>query len=144
MKKVVVITGLLLAVGFVSHAQEVGVRFGMSTGGPAAFDAVFSTSEFSRVHLDASFGRNSLGVDLLWDFIYRPLGNEGLNWYAGVGPAFWLGNPVEVFAVGELGAEYRLPDVPISLSMDWRPTFLLIPVTGNAMDRFGFNVRYVF
>ena len=29
-----------------------------------------------------SFG-SGVGIDVLWDFLYRPLGDEAFNWYVG-------------------------------------------------------------
>lgn len=65
------------------NAQELGVRFGDVSGGSVAVDGVFSTSKFSRIHADVSFG-NGAGIDILWDFLYRPLPGEAFNWYVGV------------------------------------------------------------
>ena len=109
-----------------------------------AIDGIFSTSEFSRIHADISFGNKGIGADFLWDFIYKPLGDVGFNWYAGAGPAVFLANPLSLFAVGELGAEYSIKEFPVSLSLDWRPTLRIIQTTDLFFDRFGFNVRYVF
>ncbi|HYQ58436.1 MAG TPA: hypothetical protein VEP89_13935, partial [Draconibacterium sp.] len=75
-----------------ANAQELGVRFGDISGGNVAIDGIFSTGQFSRVHADVSIG-DGLGIDVLWDFLYRPLGNEALNWYIGAGPYVWIDDP---------------------------------------------------
>jgi hypothetical protein len=86
MKIVLLVLTLLSATLTFTSAQELGIRFGSFTGyGGVALDGIFSTGEFSRVHGDVSFGRG-VGVDLLWDFLYRPLGEEAFNWYVGAGP----------------------------------------------------------
>lgn len=128
-------------------AQELGVRVGQVTGGDVAVDAIFSTGEFNRVHADAAFGNGGLGVDLLWDFLYRPLQIEqedGFYWYVGAGPSVFFNDPFFLSAMSEVGVEYRLADVPISLSIDWRPTLVLVETTDLTFDFFGFNARYVF
>lgn len=84
MKKLTLIAAFMM-ITTIASAQEVGARWGDVTGGDVAVDAVFSLGKFSRVHGDISFG-NGVGVDLLWNFMYRPVGGEALNWYAGVGP----------------------------------------------------------
>jgi hypothetical protein len=126
----------------IASAQEVGVRWGDVTGGDVAVDAVFSMGNLSRIHADISFG-NGVGVDLLWDFIYKPLGGEALNWYAGVGPYAVFDDPFTLGIVGELGLEYRF-NFPVSVSADWRPSFRIIDDTDFHAGGFGLNIRYIF
>jgi hypothetical protein len=141
MKKLTLIAAFMM-ITTIASAQEVGARWGDVTGGDVAVDAVFSLGKFSRVHGDISFG-NGVGVDLLWNFIYRPLGGEALNWYAGVGPYAVFDDPFTLGIVGELGLEYRF-NFPISVSADWRPSFRIIDNTDFHAGGFGLNVRYIF
>lgn len=127
---------------FISNAQEIGLRFGDVSAGNVAIDGIFSTGDFSRIHADVSFG-NGLGVDALWDFVYRPLGDEALNWYAGVGPYIQIADPFWLGVVGELGIDYQFDTVPISLSFDWRPALSIVEKTQLHWGGFGLNVRYV-
>lgn len=142
MRKLFVIATMVLASYTFASAQEVGVRFGDVSGGNVAIDALFSTGKFSRIHADISFG-DGVGIDVLWDFLYRPLGGEDFNWYVGVGPYIFINDPFWFGAVGELGLEYRFQNIPISLSFDWRPQLSIIEVTDLHMGGFGLNIRYV-
>ena len=154
MKRFLLIVAVMIASYSFSSAQELGVRFGDVSGGSVAIDGVFSTGKFSRIHADLSFG-NGFGVDVLWDFLYRPLGGEAFNWYAGVGP--YLGvfdtkgdsdvdddTEFNLGVVGEIGLEYRFNSVPISLSADYRPMLEIVDDTSFHWGGFGFNVRYIF
>ena len=148
MKKVLIVFALLTATLAVSQAQEIGVRFGSFTGyGGVALDGIFATGEFSRIHGDLSFGRG-IGIDALWDFIYRPLGNEAFDWYLGAGPFLFIpfdsANDFGLGAIGELGLSYTFASVPISISGDWRPYFRLLETTNISFGGFGVNVRFVF
>jgi len=143
MNRVLLLVASILVISSFSLSQEIGVRFGNATGGHVAIDGVFSLGEFSRVHGDISFGGNGVGIDLLWDFMYRPLSGEAFNWYAGVGPFVYFQDPFFMGIVGELGLDYHFKDVPISISGDWRPSLLLIDDVNLSGDGFGFNVRYV-
>jgi hypothetical protein len=148
MKKVLIVFSLLTASLAVSQAQEIGIRFGSFTGhGGVALDGIFSTGEFSRIHGDVSFGRG-IGIDALWDFIYRPLGNEAFDWYLGAGPFLFIPFDSDydfgLGAVGEIGLSYTFESVPISISGDWRPYFRLLETTNISFGGFGVNVRYVF
>lgn len=135
---------LFLGLTHFASAQEIGVRFGDVTGNDVAIDAVFSTGKFSRIHADVSFGNGGVGLEALYDFIYRPLGAESFNWYLGVGPSAFIGDNFLLGASGEVGLEYKFKGAPISLSVDWRPTLWIVDKTDFHAGGFGLNVRYVF
>lgn len=143
MKKVLLVAFAVVTMGSLS-AQEVGIRFGGVNGaGGAAIDAVFGTGA-SRIHADLGFYSDGVGIDVLWDLLYKPLSGEAFNWYVGVGPSalisddFWLG------VSGEIGLEYRFNGVPIVLGVDWRPTFWIIDDSRFGADSFGLNARWSF
>jgi hypothetical protein len=128
-----------------SNAQELGIRFGGTNGfGGVAVDGVFGLGQFSRIHADLGFYKGGVGIDALWDFIDKPLGNEAFNWYLGAGPSTYIGDDFDLGVSGEIGLEYHFSGVPIALGVDWRPTFWIIDETRFGADSFGLNVRYVF
>ncbi len=153
MKKLLLIVAVIIASYSYGNAQEVGVRFGDVSGGNVAIDGIFGTGDFNRIHADVSFG-NGVGIDVLWDFLYRPLGGEAFNWYAGVGPYIMIGDGnngddnndgnFDLGVAGEVGLEYRFNSVPIALGVDWRPMLEIVDNTDFHAGGFGLNVRYVF
>jgi hypothetical protein len=143
MKKLLTILAFIVVCS-AAQAQELGIRFGDVLGNSVAIDALFNAGKFSRIHADVSFGNNGVGIEALWDFLYRPLGNEAFNWYVGVGPSVGFFDEFVLGASGEIGLEYTFNTVPISLSADWRPTFVIVENTDFWAGGFGFNVRYVF
>ncbi len=142
MKKIMLFVCLLLLAAVLANAQEVGVRFGNVSGGNVALDAVFSTTKFSRVHTDLSFG-DGIAIDIIWDFQYKPLGNEAFDWYVGVGPYSYLGSPFQLGLIAEFGLEYHFKDIPLAIGGDWRPFLRVIDHTDVGWNGFGFNVRLV-
>jgi len=142
MKKFLAIIFTVFLLTNLVSGQEIGVRFGDATGGNVAVDAVFGLGSWSRMHADVSFG-DGVGVDLLWDFIYQQLDGEAFKWYAGVGAFTFLGDPFKLGVAGELGLEYRF-QFPMSLSVDWRPTFRIVEDTNFDAGGFGLNIRYIF
>jgi hypothetical protein len=142
MKKLFTIL-FFVGIGSFASAQELGIRFGDALGNNVAVDALFSSGKYSRIHADVSFG-SGVGVEALWDFLYRPLGGEALYWYAGAGASMLIDDPFLLGASGELGLSYTFNQVPISISADWRPTFYIIENTDFHAGGFGINVRYVF
>jgi hypothetical protein len=147
MKKTMVklIAVLAIVIGGIvsSNAQELGVRFGDISGGNVAIDGIFSTGKFSRIHADLSIG-DGVGVDLLWDFLYRPIDREAFYWYVGAGPYVWIDDPFWLGAVGEIGLEYHFNNIPVALGADWRPAISIVEETDFHAKGFGFNIRYVF
>ena len=141
----IVIAAILIGGAFSSGAQEIGVRFGGTSGAyGAAIDGVFSAGQFSRIHADLGFYDGGVGIDALWDFLYKPLSGESFSWYLGVGPSTLIGDNFWLGASGEIGLEYKFATVPIAIGADWRPTLWFIEETKFGADSFGLNVRYVF
>jgi hypothetical protein len=144
MKKLVFFGVFTFATFCFASAQELGVRFGGTNGhGGVALDGVFGAGP-GRIHGDLGFYEGGMGVDLLWDFIYKPLGGESFNWYLGAGPTTYIGNDFWLGLTGEIGLEYRFHTVPISIGADWRPTLWIVKETSFGADSFGLNVRFRF
>jgi hypothetical protein len=143
MKKTLLVVIISLVFMGMANSQELGVRFGNNSAGNVAIDGVFGVSKFSRIHADVSFG-NGVGIDALWDFLYRPLGGEAFNWYLGVGPYMQIDDPFWFGAAFEGGLEYRFNSVPLAIGVDWRPRLSIIETTDFHFEGFGFNVRYIF
>ncbi len=144
MKKLLLISIFALIAGYYAGAQEIGVRFGGTNGaGGVALDGVFGAGP-GRIHADLGIYNGGVGVDVLWDFIYKPLGGEAFNWYLGAGPTTYIGDDFWLGVCGEIGLEYRFNSVPISLGVDWRPTLWVIEETKFGADSFGLCARFRF
>jgi hypothetical protein len=143
MKKLLLVLAFICANQFAS-AQEIGIRFGDVSGGDVAVDGVFSLGKFSRVHANISFGDGGVGLDALWDFLYKPVDGESLKWYVGAGPSMVINDDFLIGASGEIGLEYRFQEAPIAIGLDWRPTLWILEDTEFHAGGFGLNVRYVF
>lgn len=145
LRNILAVAVLIISSALSSNAQELGVRFGGTNGhGGAAIDAVFAAGQFSRIHADLGFYKGGVGVDVLWDFLYKPLSGEAFNWYLGVGPSTYIADPFWLGISGEIGLEYRFQGVPIAIGADWRPTLWVVEETQFGADSFGLNVRFVF
>ncbi len=144
MKKLVITLIFAFTTVVFVNAQELGVRFGGTNGaGGAALDGVFGTGA-GRIHADLGFYNGGVGIDALWDFVYKPLGAEAFNWYLGAGPTTYIGDDFWLGLCGEIGLEYKFKSVPISIGADWRPTLWIVEETNFGADSFGLNVRFRF
>ncbi len=101
-------------------------------------------------------GYNSVSVNAAYQ-IHEPLeidGVEGLRYYYGFGAGaqFWRYDPefsdpganTSLSISGYLGLDYYFDDLPLNVSVDWRPTLFL----GSILDPFGakygsISIRYI-
>lgn len=144
MKKIVLIAIISLSTYFCASAQELGVRFGGTNGaGGVALDGVFGTGP-GRIHADLGFYHDGVGIDVLWDFINKPLSGEAFSWYLGAGPTTYISDQFWLGVCGEIGLEYKFNSVPISIGADWRPTLWIIDETSFGADSFGLCARFRF
>jgi len=105
MKNLIILTSFVLC-SYAGSSQELGVRLGDVLGNTIALDAVFGSGEFHRIHADLSFG-SDFGLEVLWDFVYRPFGGEAFYYYLGVGPSMLFGDNFLFGISGEAGLEYH-------------------------------------
>jgi len=144
MKRIVLIAFMSLSTYLYVSAQEVGVRFGGTNGaGGVALDGVFGAGP-GRIHADLGFYHNGVGIDVLWDFINKPLGSEAFSWYLGAGPTTYVSDQFWLGLSGEIGLEYQFKSVPISVGADWRPTLWVIDETQFGANSFGLCARFRF
>lgn len=147
MKKKLIIAALLIgSAGFASaqvEGKNIGVRFG--NAGEISYQHPLSSN--NRLELDLGVGAWSYGgvylsgvYQWVWDLSQLA---PGFNWYAGAGASLGINSGLGLGALGQVGIEYNF-NVPIQLSLDWRPTFYLIPGTHFGYDGIALGIRYKF
>lgn len=156
MKKI----GLAILLSFLafsfSHAQDyrtgVGVRGGFANGITIKH---FVSSKAAFEGIIASRWR---GLELtgLYEIHGRAFNTNRLNWYVGFGGhvGFWNGKYTKwgelerSYAVvgidGILGLEYNFTEIPINISIDWKPAYNLFGYTGFWADGGALSIRYIF
>lgn len=99
---------------------------------------------------------SGLNVTLLYEIHNNAFGVDRLNWYYGGGGhiGFWDGKnvkwssknqPYTVIGIdGILGLEYNFKEIPINLSLDWKPSLNLIGYYGFWGDGGAFSIRFIF
>lgn len=150
MKKFIAIIAAALVFSVAASAQPkaVGVRIGY--GAEVSYQHYLGGMNF--VEADLGFMSNGFRLSGIYDFHIGSAGD--FNFYGGpgaqVGFAAWNdgngnGNVRFLAAiVGQIGAEYNIPGVPINLSLDWRPAINLTGGSVFGWDGFGFGIRYYF
>jgi hypothetical protein len=158
MKKIILTLTLVVFIAAFSSAQEyntgVGIRLGTSQG--------LTVKHFisQRSALEGLLSTRWQGFELtgLYEVHDQAFEVDRLNWYFGGGGhiGFWNGdntynrwgdqgeNYVVIGIDGILGIEYNFEDVPINLSLDWKPAFNLSGYSGFWGDGGALSIRYIF
>ncbi len=147
MKKLLIVLAAALAftVSAVAQPKAIGVRVGY--GAEVTYQNYAGGYNF--VELDLGFMSNGFRLTGIYDF---NLGSAGyFNFYAGPGAQLGFANTnnssstVFVAAVvGQIGAEFCVPNVPLSFSLDWRPAIYFAGANYFGWDGFGLGIKYRF
>lgn len=143
---------LLLLIGLSVEAQDYETAVGIR--GPWGFglSAKQALSNGHMIEGIVNFRYNSLQITGLYE-VHKPLNVDGLYWYYGGGGhiGFWssgdfdgLESSGSVIGIdGVLGLDYTFRDVPLNISMDWKPVIHLIGYNGFWGDAGGIGIRYI-
>jgi len=92
------------------------------------------------------FGDNVTFLTLMYQYHEEFPNADGFQWFAGGGPsiAFFDGNS-DVFLRPVVGLDYKIANVPLAFSFDWRP-WIYLGNSNNGFEaaRFGLGFRYTF
>ncbi len=143
---IVCIVVFLLAISQDASAQAyrfaLGVRLSNST--PTLNNSVtgkYFVTDRTAVEGLVSFG-SRFGMGALVE-IHKPLNIPQLSWMYGAG-AFvgFQDNDTYLGPTGILGLDYKFENVPINLSLDWKPELNIIPDIDFVPDAFALSVRF--
>ena len=159
MKKVFLTLALVVSMAGALKAQAdnkaIGVRVGSGFGYGAEISYQQPLSKVNRLEVD--LGANSWGFGLngiyqwVWDLSDLA---DGFNWYAGVGAGIGSYNfkyandthapsDFSIGVLGQVGLEYKF-EIPLTLSLDYRPGIFVVPSFNGTYDGICLGVRYRF
>jgi hypothetical protein len=129
-----------------SNAQPyrfaLGVR--LSNASPTLNNSItgkYFITDRSAVEGLVSFG-SRFGLGALLE-VHKPLNIPQMSWMYGAG-AFvgFQDNDTYLGPTGILGLDYKFENVPINLSLDWKPELNVIPDIDFVPDAFALSVRF--
>lgn len=148
----------LLIFGEQTQAQEYKTSLGirLSNTAPMVNNSItlkHFISESGAIEALFSFGE-PLSLGALYE-IHKPLSTAGLQWYYGGGG--YIGFVKSFNATknrdetttnfggqGVVGLDYKFPNIPLNLSLDWKPELNLIDHINFEPAAIGFTARFVF
>lgn len=115
---------------------------GATLVGPSA---KFFLAEEHVVQAEILFDSGLTNITGIYEYHSDINGAEGLKWFAGAGPTILLfgnGFGTELAIRPTAGLDYKINNVPLAFSFDWRP-FIGLGDLGNEIGAFGIGIRYV-
>ena len=160
MKRILVVLLFSTAIGFstIVSAQDYKTAVGVRLSSSAAMvnnsiSLKYFINEASAVEALFSFG-DPLAIGALYE-IHKPISDAGIKWFYGGGG--YLGfvktyNPNKeknetdpnFGAQGVLGLDYKFPNIPLNLSLDWKPELNIVPDINFEPAAIGFTARFTF
>ena len=156
MKKTILSSLLILALYSV-HAQDyttaVGIRLGPNS---AAITSGFTIKHFlnEKTAVEGIVGINDgFGVCGLYEIHFPIESVKNLQWFVGPGAYLAFRNSTYNFrnggstnfgAAGVIGADYKFEDIPLNISLDWKPELNILTNIGFEPSGVGISARFTF
>ena len=160
MKKIMFFSLFIAAIGFTTtvsaQAYKTGIGVRLSSSQAMVNNSItlkHFLNERAAIEALFSFG-DPLAIGALYE-IHKPFSTEGLQWFYGGGG--YLGfvkswNPnkqknetdVNVGAQGVLGLDYKFVNLPLNISLDWKPELNLVSDINFEPAAIGFSARFTF
>ncbi len=130
------------------YQSAIGAK--ISTGGAVTYKTFIKGN--NALEAQGMYFNEGVRFAALYEFhFYSFEGVPGLAWYVGPGAhfGFWRKNSrvaynstMDVGIDGVLGLDYKIPNIPINVSLDWQPGFSVLGA-GLQPQFGGFAIRYV-
>lgn len=151
MKKLLTIAVAIIAFGAMESNAQVytgAVGLGLDFGDGQTLVGPSGKYFFAAEHAgqaEVLFGNNVTFIQLMYEYHGEFSGADGLQWYAGIGPSFGISSGDSAIGLRPLvGLDYKISDVPLAFSFDWRPAIFFESGSSFEAARFAFGFRYAF
>lgn len=149
MKKALFFISIFSIVTITSEAQEyktaVGIRLGPNS---PAIAPGFTIKHFldEKHAVEGIVGiNNGIGVCALYEWHFPITSVPHLQWFAGAGAyAAYRSSTSYIGGAGIVGVDYKFPDIPLNISIDWKPELNIIESVGFEASGVGFSARFTF
>lgn len=102
-------------------------------------------NEHNAFTAEVLFSEGYAGAGAYYQYHHSFKEARELKWYLGIGPDVLFNDRGALFTLRPMaGLDYKIKPVPLSLTFDWRPYFILDNRLYIATARFGIGIRYAF
>jgi uncharacterized membrane protein len=148
MKKIVFVFSILfftLAASAQEYNNAVGIRLGPNS---ANISPGFTIKHFLNATnaVEGIVGvSNGIGLCALYEWHHPIESAEHLNWFVGAGGyAAFRYSTSFIGAAGIVGLDYKFEQIPLNISVDWKPELNLITNVGFEASGVGVSARFTF
>ena len=150
MKKFLMVAVLMvsaLAMNAQDYNWAIGVRGGLSrNAGLTVKKGMGGTALDFTANWYLVGEHSALNVQGLYEWQQNITG--GLDWYYGLGAHVGLNNayesPLWLGVDAVIGLEFKFPELPIAISLDYRPGFDVLPATSPAYSDVALGLKFCF
>ncbi len=156
MKKFLMTTIVMFCIVTLSNAQDYNTGIGLRGGLSSGLTVKHFIGEKAAIEGILATRWQGFIITGLYEIHNQAYEVDRLNWYYGFGGhiGFWDGSNVSwadddnsytVIGVdGILGLEYNFKEIPINISIDWKPAFNIVGYSGFWGDGGAISIRYIF
>ena len=139
-----IVSVLTISASFAQYRHQAGVRLGSN-------DQVVSTGFTYRYHFNNNKAieailnlRDPLALGAMYE-IFKPIGAvENLHWFYGGGAYVGFKGIDNLGITGIAGLDYQFTEVPINLTIDWKPELTVIQSVRFRASTVAVSVRFAF
>jgi hypothetical protein len=128
-----------------SYTTAAGIRLGPNS---AAVTSGFTVKHFlnEKTALEGILGINDgVGICGLYELHFPIESVTNLQWFVGPGAYIAFRNSSTSFgAAGIVGLDYKFEELPLNLTIDWKPELNIISQVAFESSGIGISVRYTF
>ena len=149
MKKSILFAGIFTIVSVSLKAQEyktaVGIRLGPNSPAiTSGFTVKHFLNENNAVEGLVGVG-NGFGIGGLYEWHHPIASVEHLQWFVGAGGYLAFRDSETLFgAAGIVGLDYKFSEIPLNISLDWKPELNLASSVGYEGAGVGVSARFTF
>jgi hypothetical protein len=149
MKKILLFLIIITCFSISTKAQEyktaVGIRLGPNS---AAIAPGFTVKHFlnEKHAVEGIIGfKDGVGICGLYEW-YHPVNSvEHMQWFIGAGGyAAYRTKTAYIGGAGIVGLDYKFPEIPLNISIDWKPELNIVETVGFEASGVGFSARFTF
>lgn len=154
--KITLVILLVFGISGYSNAQDYNTAIGLRGGTGFGLTIKHFIEDDVAIEGIVNSRYSGLNVTGLYEWHVMAFDIDGLNWYYGPGVhiGFWDGanlpwvDDAEAYTIIGVdfigGLEYKIDNLPICISLDYKPAFNFVGYTGFWADSGALSVRYTF